>query len=105
MIIHHADRPVVKWAIDHGYPYEYLREYGLPEPSLRVQLGLSSAFFEAGRLVHWRAEADARYLDQLMAELVSLYSLCARTRAYPPQMIFISPEERAALQRPSAESA
>ncbi len=100
MIVHPADRPIVQWAVEQGYECEYLREYGLPEPSLRVQLGVSSAFFEAGRLVHWRADADGRYLDQLMSELASLFGLCARTDAYPQQKVVLAPGELAELQGP-----
>jgi len=104
MIINSADRAIVKWAVDHGYEYEYLREYGLPEPSLRVKLGLSSAFFEAGHLIHWRADVSGGYLDQLMCELTCLFGLCARTKAYPKQNVFISPGELTALQRPPSEA-
>lgn len=105
MIIHHADRAVVKWAIDRGYPYEYIREYGLPEPSLRIQLGLSTAYFQAGRLLRRRADADAEYMDQLMYELASLFSWCSLSKAYPKQQIFVSVLELAALRSPPAESA
>lgn len=98
MIIHHADRPVVKWAVDSGYPYEYVREYGLPQPVLRVRLGLSTAFFEAGTLVHWRVDADARYMDQLMFELTSLFSWCAQFNGYPEQKVYLSTNELTALR-------
>lgn len=105
MIIHHADRAVVKWAVDQGLPYEYRREYGLPEPCLCVQMGLSCAFFKAGRLVQWRANAEARCMDQLMFELSSLYALCAQIGAYPNQNAVITPEERAALLSRRKDSA
>lgn len=105
MIIHPADRDVVKWAVDQGFVYEYTREYGLPEPSLRIRLGLSSAFFLAGQLIHWRADVDAGYLDQLMAELTWLFGWCAIAKAYPQQEVFISPAERAALRFPPSKSA
>jgi len=105
MIIHHADRQIVKWAIDCGYVYEYTREYGLPEYVLRVRLGLSSAYFKAGRLVHWRADVDAHYLDQLMCELMLLFGLCAQADAYPEQNIFNSPAELAGFNRPLDNSA
>jgi hypothetical protein len=98
MIIHHADRLLVKWAIDSGYPYEYIREYGLPEPVLRVRLGLSTAFFEAGTLVHWRADVDATHMDQLMYELTSLFGLCAQAKAYPAQKVFLASEPVCVLQ-------
>ena len=105
MIIHQADREVVKWAIDQGYPYEYVREYGLPEPTLCVRLGLSRAFFRAGRLVHWRADANAIHLDQLMYELSRLFGWCTLFRAFPKQQVFLSPVELAALQSPRADIA
>lgn len=98
MIVHHADRDIVKWAIDNGYVYEYVREYGLPEPSLRIHLGLSTAYFKAGQLIHWRADADASYMDQLMAELASLFGWCTQSRAYPHQNVFVSPPEYQALR-------
>jgi|GEM_PF-1555362 len=105
MIIPKADRSVVKWAIDQGYPHDYVREYGLPEPALRVRLGLSIAFFEAGRLVHWRADASSQHLDQLMFELMSLFGWCAQANAYPDQEAFLTPAELAALRRPSSGAA
>lgn len=86
MIIHHADRAIVKWAIDHGFPHHYVREYGLPEPALRVCLGMSNAFFYAGKLLHWRADAPGRGMDQLMCELTSLFGVCTQANAYPSQM-------------------
>jgi hypothetical protein len=97
MIIHPADRFVVKWAVDHGFSYEYLREYGLPEPCLRVQLGVSSAFFKAGELVHWRADVQGCYLDQLMFELTSLFGLCGQFHTYSFQEVFLSSAEPAQL--------
>jgi len=102
MIVHPADRPIVKWAIDQGYGYEYVREYGLPQPSLRVRLGLSTATFDAGQLIHWRADVDGRYLDQLMFELTCLFGLCALVGAQPEQDVVLSPQKLAALRRPSA---
>lgn len=99
MIIHHRDKDVVKWAIDQGHTYEYAREYGLPEPCLRVHLGVSVAFFHAGRLVRWRADAEGGQMDQLMCELTSLFGLCAAVRAYPRQEAFVSPVEMAVLHR------
>jgi len=105
MIIHHADRAVVKWAIDRGYPYEYIREYGLPEPVLRIQLGMSTALFHKGRLLRWRADAEAEYMDQLMYELASLFGWCSISKAYPAQQVVVSVMELAALRAPPAESA
>ena len=105
MIIHQADRQIVKWAIDSGYIYEYTREYGLPEYSLRVRLGLSSTYFKAGRLIHWRADVDAHYLDQLMCELMLLFGLCAQADIYPSQHIFFSLPELSHLNRPLDNSA
>src|SRR5687768_4947240 len=97
MIIHPCDRDVVKWAVDHGFSYNYLREYGLPEPCLRVQLGVSCAFFNAGQLVHLRASVQGCYLDQLMFELTSLFGICAQARSYALQDVYLSPSERAEL--------
>jgi hypothetical protein len=93
MIIHQADRPIVKWAVDSGFPYRYVREYGLPEPALHICLGMSSAFFKAGRLVHWRADVPACHLDQLMSELTALFGACARARAYPEQVAVYAQDE------------
>ena len=104
MIVHPADRSIVTWAVERGFPHEYVREYGLPEPSLRVRLGLSSAFFKAGRLVHWRADVQGQYIDQLMYELTNLFGFCGPNRAYPQQNIFLEPGELAALQQPLSEA-
>jgi hypothetical protein len=100
MIVHPADRSIVKWAVEDGFVHGYVREYGLPEPALRVQLGMTTAFFHAGRLVHWRAEAAAQHLDQLMFELTRLFGFCHQAGAYPEQRVFLQPGELAALQRP-----
>ena len=100
MIVHPADRPVVEWAAEAGFEYRYVREYGLPEPSLCVQLGMTTAYFHAGRLIHWRADAAAQYLDQLMFELTSLFGFCRQAGAYPEQRVFLAPGELGALQRP-----
>lgn len=104
MIVHPADRLIVKWAVDGGFTHCYAREYGLPDPCLRVHLGLSSAYFKEGQLVLWRAEADAKYLDQLMFELTRLFVFCTEINAYPRQRVFISPEELSALQRPLTQA-
>lgn len=93
MIIHASDRPIVKWAVDNGYPYEYVREYGLPQPALQVRLGMSTAYFEAGTLIHWRADVEARNMDQLMYELSCLFGLCAQANAYPDQKLFFGVAE------------
>jgi hypothetical protein len=100
MIIHPADRPVVKWAVDNGFIYGYRREHGLPDPSLLVQLGVSNAFFKEGRLVHLRADVDGSNLDQLMFELTSLFGICAAARGYLMQEVFLSVQERACLDEP-----
>jgi hypothetical protein len=104
MIVHPADRLIVKWAVDGGFSHAYAREYGLPDPCLRVHLGMSSAYFNEGQLVLWRAEADAKYLDQLMFELTRLFVFCAESDAYPPQRVFIGPGELSALHRPLNEA-
>ena len=99
MLVRSSDRALVKWAVDNGYRCEYLREYGLPDPVLRIQLGTSSAYFNDGRLVRWRAEVDARYLDQLMCELTHLFLCCAQHHAYPEQIAFLGAAELRALHR------
>ena len=100
MIVHPADRRIVTWAAGAGFEHRYVREYGLPEPSLCVQLGMTTAYFHAGRLVHWRADAAAQYLDQLMFELTRLFGFCRQAEAYPKQRVFLQPGELEALQRP-----
>jgi hypothetical protein len=104
MIVHPADHPIVTWAAAAGFEHRYVREYGLPEPSLCVQLGLTTAYFHAGRLVHWRAEAAAQYLDQLMFELTCLFGFCHRAKAYPKQRVFLQPGELEALQGPRSKA-
>lgn len=99
MIVHPADRRIVQWAIERGYLFSYVREHGLPEPCLRVCLGQSSAFFKAGRLVHWLAQVDARRLDLLMFELTSLFGFCSSVRALPPQQAVLSRDELLTLIR------
>lgn len=85
VIVHPADKSAVKWAIEHGYLFGYVREHGLPDPSLQIRLGFSIAFFNAGRLVQWRALADGRDLDELMKELASLLGFCTLSRGYLPE--------------------
>lgn len=97
MVIHPADRHVVKWAIDHARPYEYVREYGLPDNSLRVELGVSRAYFKSGQLVHWRASVNGEHFDQLMFELATLVRLCTALQGYPPQQIHLSLPEQSLL--------
>jgi len=100
MIVHPADRLAVKWAVEEGLEHQYVREYGVPEPALRIRLGLTTAFFHAGLLVHWRADAAADYLDQLMFELTQLFTFCRQAGAYPKQRVFLQPGVLATLQRP-----
>lgn len=100
MIVHPEDRPAVTWAVEEGFEHQYVREYGVPEPALRIRLGMTTAFFHAGRLVHWRAEAAAEYLDQLMFELTRLFTFCREAGAYPEQHVFLQPGALATLHRP-----
>lgn len=102
MMIRQTDRTIVKWAMDQGFAYEYAREYGLPDPSLRVRMGLSTAYFAAGRLVHWQAHVDAHDLDQLMFELTSLFLGCQQSGAFPMQRAVVSGAERLSLNPPLA---
>ena len=83
MMIRSTDRPIVKWAIDQGFAYEYAREYGLPQPSLRVRMGFSTAYFEDGQLIRWYADVEGAKLDQLMFELTSLFLGCTQSGALP----------------------
>ena len=99
MIVHPADRRIVKWAVEEGFAYGYVREYGLPEPCLRVRLGMTTAYFHAGRLAHWRADAAADYLDQLMFELMRLFAFCRQAGAYPKQRMVMQPGQSAGAQR------
>ncbi len=84
-MVHPADKRAVKWALDNGYPFNYVREHGLPDPSLQVCLGLSNAFFSRGHLVEWRARAEGTHLDDLMRELTCLFGFCTLSGAYRPQ--------------------
>ncbi len=87
MIVHPADQSTVTWALEHRYPFAYVREYGLPEPSLQVRLGVSIAWFHAGRLVHWRGDTDGDCLDQLMLELASLLCFCTTLSGDLPECV------------------
>jgi hypothetical protein len=89
MIVHPADKSAVQWAVEHGYLFGYVREHGLPDPSLQISMGLSIAFFNAGRLVHWRARADGKQIDELMKELASLLGFCTVSRGYLPEELFL----------------
>ncbi len=100
MIVHPADRQIVTWAVEEGFAYGYVREYGLPEPCLRVRLGMTTAYFHAGRLSHWRADAAADYLDQFMFELTRLFAFCRQAGAYPKQRIVLQPGQLAAAGPP-----
>lgn len=82
MRIDDKDRSVVRWAIDRAYPFEYCRANGLPDPCLRIRLGMSHAYFHQGKLVHWTAEAPGQSLDVLLCEMASLFAMCAGERAY-----------------------
>lgn len=85
MIVNPTDRAAIQWAMEQGYMFSYVREYGLPEPSLQIGLGLSTAFFNSGRLVAWRASATGEHFDDLMRELAALLGFCSLSRAYVPQ--------------------
>ena len=87
MIVHQGDAPAVQWAVEHGYPFGYVREHGLPDPSLQIHLGLSIACFKGGYLVHWRAMADGERIDELMKELASLFGFCTIGRGYSPEEV------------------
>lgn len=98
MLVDEKDRPIVRWAIEKAFPFEYRREACLPDPCLRVRLGLSMAYFHKGKLVHWCADCDGDYLDQLMYEMTSLFSLCAKERAYVHPSVYLSPPEMVSLK-------
>lgn len=98
MIVPPADRRIVNWAVQEGLAHAYVREYGLPEPALRVQLGMTTAFFHCGTLIHWRADAAAKYLDQLMFELTRLFVFCRQAGAYPQQHVVLGPGSLASPQ-------
>ncbi len=98
MRVDERDRGVIRWAVEKAYRFDYCRENGLPDPCLRVRLGLSRAFFHKGKLVHWSAESSGDYLDQLMYEMTSLFAMCARNRAYTNRHTAITPAEEVVLK-------
>ncbi len=91
MLIDEKDRLIVRWAIDKAHTFDYCRQNGLPDPCLRVRVGFSTAYFHKGKLVHWSANVDGDYLDQLLCEMTSLFAMCARCRAYLSPQAAVSP--------------
>lgn len=93
MLITDNDHPLIRWAVQKAYIFDYGRPNGLPDPCLRIQLGLSTAYFHNGKLVRWFGESSGDQLDQLMYELSSLFAMCTGLRAYMSQRVAISPPE------------
>jgi hypothetical protein len=91
MLIDEKDRPIVRWAIEKAYTFDYCRENGLPDPCLRIRLGLSTAFFHKGKLVHWAASSAGEHLDHLLQEMTLLFGLCAERKAYVAPHVRFSP--------------
>jgi hypothetical protein len=94
MLIDEHDRPFVRWAMEKAYTFDYCRPSDLPEPCLRVRLGLSTACFHRGKLVYWSAESPGEQLDQLLYEMMCLFSVCSREHAYLNRHVFISPPKQ-----------
>ncbi len=72
MIVHPADRNIVKWAIDHSSPCYYTREPDLPNPCLKVQCGHVTAYFCRGRLARLWAHADGDQFDDMFADMTQI---------------------------------
>ncbi len=91
MFVDEHDQPVVRWAMEKAYSFEYCRPHDLPDPCLRVRMGLTHAYFHKGKLVHWWGESDGGRLDELMFEMASLFAMCTRERAYVGPHVAIVP--------------
>jgi len=98
MWIDEPDRRIVRWAIDKAFTFDYCRENGLPDPCLRVRLGLSTAYFHKGKLVHWAAASGGEHLDHLLHEMTLLFLLCAQVKAYVTPQVRFSPAEEVAVR-------
>jgi hypothetical protein len=85
MHIDPADKHVVKWAIDRGLVFCYERNSGLGGMHLRLHVGLLTAHFKRGKLVHLSAAASGHRMDELMRELTELFGLCAQSGGYLEQ--------------------
>ena len=85
MHIHPADRHVVKWAIERGLIFSYERNNGLSGTHLKLHMGLVTAFFRHGKLMHLNAATDGRHVDELMRDFTELFSLCAQAQGYLDQ--------------------
>jgi hypothetical protein len=77
MLVHPADRVIVKWAMDHSAPHYYTSEADLPSPCLKVQCGYVTAYFHEGELVRLWAHADGECLDDMFVQMTQLFGLCA----------------------------
>jgi hypothetical protein len=97
MLIDEHDRSIVRWAMERAYPFEYCRQNGLPEPCLRVYLGLSRAYFHKGKLIHLSAESPGNCLDQFVQEMALLFAMCTQQRAYVDRRAWISPPDYVGL--------
>ncbi|HEY3245194.1 MAG TPA: hypothetical protein VGM03_17775 [Phycisphaerae bacterium] len=86
MIVHPADRDIVKWAMDRSAPYYYTREQELPQPCLKVHCGHVTAYFFQGALVRVWAHADEPALEDMFVELGQLLALCEGNDPAPDEM-------------------
>ena len=81
VIVNHADREIIKWAVDRMLPWYYTRERGLPDPCLKVHFGHITAYFYRGQLVRLWTQADQGSLDDMFCELMVLFDLCGSPRS------------------------
>jgi len=79
------DEPFLQWALHHHYRYYYTSERGLPEPCLKIHLGVVTAYLHHGKLIHLAIESEGGLLDEMMCELSLLFAQCARHNAYVEQ--------------------
>lgn len=76
-----ADGNLVKWAVDHGLPFYYTQECGLPNPCLKIHLGHVTAYFCRGQLTRLWAHADRACLDDMFEQMMKIFELCGRCRS------------------------
>ncbi len=77
MIVDPQDKRIVKWAVDRCSPWYYTKEEGLPDPCLKVHCGYVTAYFTKGRLQRILTHADRKGMDDMFAELMQVFALCA----------------------------
>ncbi len=82
MHIHPGDKAIIQWALDRGLVFRHARDQGLGGDHLRVYIGLVTACFRRGKLLHLSAAADGHRIDALMRDFTALFGLCAMTDGY-----------------------